>query len=98
GFGCTQTSDASYVFGVGVSTVNKSDIKIFPNPVTSIVHIESPVKVNVAISALDGKKILQGNNVTQVDLSGLSNGVYMITVYDENNNVIKIDKLVKTSW
>ncbi|MDR3681951.1 MAG: hypothetical protein P4L41_18415, partial [Flavipsychrobacter sp.] len=47
GFGCTQTSDASYVFGVGVSTVNKSDIKIFPNPVTSIVHIESPVKVNV---------------------------------------------------
>jgi len=99
GNGCSNMSADSYVVGVGVnSVINKDEVKIYPNPATSIVHIDAPAKVNVTLSGLDGRVILQGKGVTQIDLTGLASGVYMINVYDENDNIIKVDKLVKAGW
>jgi|GEM_PF-1655238 len=99
GNGCSNTSTDIYVVGVGVNNViSKDQVKIYPNPATSIVHIDAPVKVNVAVSGIDGRLMIKGNGVNQLDLSSLSSGVYMITVSDENNNVIRIDKLVKAGW
>jgi hypothetical protein len=83
--------------GVG-NVANNVDIKLYPNPTTSIVHIEASIPVNVSISSLDGKLLIQGKHVTQLDLSPLANGIYMISLYDDNNMLIKIEKLVKSSW
>ena len=96
GGGCTDTS-AVYVVNshVGVAAVNVEDIRMYPNPATSIIRIEAPVKVNVTILSPDGKVIITQNDATTVDVSNLANGLYMIMMYDENNNLIKADKFIK---
>lgn len=83
----------------GVNNVaHNDDIKLYPNPTTSIVHIIAPIQVNARISGIDGKLLIQAQHVNEIDLSQLANGVYTISLYDNENNLIKIDKLVKAGW
>ncbi len=96
-YGCTQFSPKYTVgnLGVGQAGNGSSDVKIYPNPATSIVYIESPVKVNVKVSGIEGKMLMEEKEVKHIDISGLPNGVYMISVYDEQNHLLKVDRLLK---
>jgi hypothetical protein len=38
---------------------------------------------------------MQKNNAKDMDISKLTNGVYMMMIYDENNNLIKVERVVK---
>lgn len=83
----------------GVANVSaNADIKLYPNPTTSIVHIDASMPVNAKISSLDGKLLIQAHHATSVDLSQLANGIYMISLYDDNDLLIKVDRLVKSGW
>ncbi|MDR3679879.1 MAG: T9SS type A sorting domain-containing protein [Flavipsychrobacter sp.] len=95
--GCIGTS-ANYYFaysGVGNVSLTGSDVRIYPNPANDIVYINAPVAVNAALYAMDSRLIQNGKSIKQLDISELASGVYMITITDENNMVIKKDKLVK---
>jgi len=70
-------------------------IRIYPNPANSILHISSPVNVSVSLSQIDGRTVLQQNNATDLDISSLSNGMYIIRITDLDGNLLKADKLVK---
>jgi len=82
------TSGVNEVFG-------SSDIQIYPNPLSTTVHIKAPEKVNVTIINVVGQVVLKQDNATDIDMSGLANGMYIIKVYDENNVILKTVKLVK---
>lgn len=93
--GCSGTSANFNPVGIsGVSNVGY-DVKIYPNPASSVVHIDAPAVVNVMITTLDGKQVLQQDNAKDIDILRLPNGVYMIRVMDENNIPVKVERLVK---
>jgi len=71
------------------------DVRIYPNPATSVLNIDAPVKVWVTIATLEGKIIIDRKEAISVNVSDLADGMYMIMVYDENNNLMKTEKFVK---
>ncbi|WP_111000642.1 Ig-like domain-containing protein [Taibaiella soli] len=95
--GCSNKSNTINVTDVGVrSIVNNTAIHIYPNPTTSIVNIEAPVNVNVIISDLSGKQLINVKNVKRVDLGDMAAGVYMMTILDTDNHPIAVEKIFKS--
>ena len=99
--GCQSYSDIYVYTGnvntTGVQNVSGSDIKIYPNPAQTMVHIESGVPVRVTVNAIDGRSVLNIQDAKDIDISTLADGVYMVMVYDTNGQLLKIDKLVKAA-
>jgi hypothetical protein len=94
--GCSDTS-APFIFpGVNkVQVVTLGEVKIYPNPATSILHIDAPVRVFVSIASPDGKTLIDHKEAVSINVGQLSDGMYMIMVYDENNTLLKAEKFVK---
>jgi hypothetical protein len=97
--GCTDTSAVWIVGGVpslGIHpSVNVKEIRIYPNPASTIVHIEAPVRVLVSIMGADGSVLIDRKEAVSLNIGQLSDGMYMVLVYDENNNLLKTEKLIK---
>jgi uncharacterized protein YjdB len=87
--------DVIVIHEVGVNQVNASDLKIYPNPTTGVVNITSPVKVKAVVTGVEGKILVQQEDAKQVDISNLANGLYMITLYDNDGHSLLVQKLIK---
>ncbi|MDX5428206.1 MAG: T9SS type A sorting domain-containing protein, partial [Bacteroidota bacterium] len=73
-----------------------SQVKIFPNPTTGLIQIESSLFMErIEVLNIQGKKVIETENMRSgsIDLRGLDAGVYLIHVTLENGMVIK--KVVK---
>ncbi len=98
--GCFDTS-AAFVYPTDTATTHVStitsatDINIFPNPGSSMIHIDAPVNVNVSVMSTDGKIVLDQKNVTDINVGTLPDGMYIIRVYDEKNTLLKNQKFTK---
>lgn len=95
--GCSVKSAIASIQFLGIETIRPEMIKIYPNPAASIVYIDAPANVNVALCSVDGRVLQNLKNARQLDVSGIADGVYMIRVMDENNVLVKIEKLLKAS-
>ncbi len=84
--------------GLGVNTITKDDVKIYPNPASATVHIQAPVKVNVIINGIDGKEVLKADDAKDINISNLPDAVYTISVYTLEGERIKMEKLVKSGY
>lgn len=80
-----------YTISVGalaVSNVNKSQVKVYPNPVVDVLNIEAASKVsNVQVYDLSGKAVSSFEMSAvknQVNLSKLAPGVYLVNIQTEN--------------
>lgn len=98
--GCKDTTSMNvYVNYVNsVNEISFSDIRFYPNPVSSILHIESKTEINtVVIYDMKGSAVrtfqLVGN---QVDFSSLTNGVYTVKIIDIEGRTT-IGKVIKES-
>src|SRR5262249_46127782 len=93
GHQCQGQSRMDTVSTVGVAHVagNWNDVQIYPNPASSIVHIDAPYDVNVSVSTVDGRELLNRENAKTIDISGLADGVYMIRVSNRNGATISIE-------
>lgn len=65
----------------------------YPNPVTGILTIVSKLGFSVSIFNLNGNLILQSENTSMIDLSGLKPGVYIIKI--RSGSDILVRKLIK---
>lgn len=92
---CSAMSPAVTVTGVGVGHIPAATIQLYPNPAKDILYIESPVAVNVVLRDLQGRKVAGARNTKQISLSGISNGVYSVSVYDQNGMMITTRRMVK---
>ena len=104
GNGCQSFSDifvltgwTSTGGGVGVPVVKKGEFRIFPNPAQTMVHIESADEVRAVISGIDGRMLIQQDAAKDIDITRLADGVYTIMLYDTNGQMVKAEKLVKTT-
>jgi len=84
------------------STINKYDILLYPNPTSNILNLkfESEIHRNLSVQiiGLGGKEVksisVNGFGDTQIDISHLSNGVYLANFYS-GNTLISSKRLVK---
>ena len=82
---------------LAVSDVSKTSIKAYPNPVVDVLNIESASKVkSVSIFDASGKNAANfelNAAKSQVNLSRLAPGVYLVKVVTENgSNTVKVIK------
>lgn len=98
--GCTDTSAASVVSGaVGIHETAqlKNSIHIYPNPAISMLHITTPVPLRIMVTSMDGRSLIQERNTDNIDISKLSDGMYMIRFSDKDGQLIKAEKFTKFS-
>lgn len=91
--GCINSS--VYRNPLEVSSLDAASVRIFPNPATDHVFIEAPKVLNVVVSSIDGKTLLQKEHATEIDISKLAKGIYMMTLTDDEGQVVLARKLLK---
>jgi hypothetical protein len=95
---CLGKSQPFLLTGVGVSGTTVADaIRLYPNPSNDVVHIESPVQVNVSVSAMDGKQLLYGKDVREIHIGALPDGIYRVLITDKQGNYLRTDKITKVT-
>jgi hypothetical protein len=82
------------ILSIDLFITSENDIHIYPNPTESILNIISTEKVsNVIIYNALGENICQKKS-SQLDLTNLPKGLYLIKIITEKNNII-IKKILK---
>ncbi|MFN1219121.1 M28 family peptidase [Chryseobacterium kwangjuense] len=75
-----------------IQSANLETVKIYPNPAQNVLHIELPKNdknFKVEVSDMNGRLLLNAENENKLNTSGLANGVYMVTVKSDKNNVTR---------
>lgn len=88
----THTMDACPA-GAGIENETGWDVSIYPNPSSGHLNINSEVD-NYSLQVLDltGKTIINKNNLsetTQIDLSNMPSGIYMVKLNNGSNQLTK---------
>ncbi len=96
--GCQSMSAVYVLNGVpttGITNVNSAEIRIFPNPANETVFIECGLPVHAVITGVDGKVLISKEHAREISIKGLADGLYIITLFDDNGQQLKVQKLVK---
>ena len=91
-YGCAASSDSVYDKGC-----DAGDIVIYPDPAIYLLHIQWCKPVTARLMCMDGKNIKTVRGVNEIELGDLPNGMYMLSVFDENNHKLISKKIVKIS-
>ena len=71
------------------------DVSVYPNPATNMINIMSNVPVNVIIYSSEGRMLISQKDAHEINVDNLTPGVYIMTIYDEQNNLIKTERLIR---
>lgn len=95
--GCSKYSDTVTVVNLSVADVQgvQNDVRIYPNPSTGIVNIESTISVNVLVTDLVGRTVLQASKAKEVDMTNFADGIYLFRISDQSGSLIKMEKVTK---
>lgn len=82
---CSELSNCVSFDLLSTETFLDNEIRLFPNPVTTILKIENFTGevLNVSINDISGKKIQvlkSGNEVIEINLKNLNSGIYFVQV------------------
>ncbi len=89
-FGCSYTY-APFI----ITDCSVSDIQVYPNPTDGVVYIQWCRQLNARVSCMDGKIVKEVDNVSQITIGELPNGIYTLTLYDVGNNKILTKRITK---
>lgn len=87
----TITIIVSDVLGLGV--VNA--IQVYPNPTADFIQINSDQVKVVNIINMNGKLVKTSQATEKIDMSGLSNGVFILNLIDAKGDVVSTNRIVK---
>jgi hypothetical protein len=73
----------------GIATIDDVSLLIYPNPTSGILYFSDKLDC-VTISDISGQIISSYKNITQADISGLSSGLYFVTMDGKTKRVVKI--------
>ena len=93
--GCTSSSSCYFYDYTGVRNVSATTARIFPNPASSILYIDANAPVRAIISAIDGRKVMEQANAKEMNISTLTPGMYLIALYDNEGQVVMMQKMIK---
>jgi hypothetical protein len=85
--------NSCYLLSTEIEEINNSIINVYPNPVKDKIIIKNIDNIKIeSISIIDfkGQKLLEfDKNKTELEISGISNGIYLLKVNYENGNIIR---------
>ncbi len=93
--GCSNFSAPLILNALAVNKLAVPEVSIFPNPATNELHITTTVTVRAVISSIEGKQIMDKAEAKDIDVSGLAQGLYLITLYNDAGDRIAIRKFTK---
>jgi hypothetical protein len=70
-------------------------IKVYPNPVQDVLHIEVPDGISVSLMDLQGRVLYSGKDVKQISMSQFVAGMYVLQFTDANNEIVATEKVSK---
>lgn len=81
---------------------NTDGLTVFPNPTNEVLNIEFDSRefeeLTVTIYSLNGQKQLETQLINQgankLDVSELSEGIYVLEIQDENSNIVSTQKII----
>jgi len=84
-----QIDDIELLYATGLNEVNKLNLNIYPNPVNNLMTIDVDQRTTATAEVFDqaGRKMISAeiNRYNRnIDLSGLHNGIYFISLQDQN--------------
>lgn len=95
-FGCEASETIEVNSQASLSELNSANMAIYPNPANDFLFIESDGKFEYQLSTLNGQLLISGVafEKERVDLSDLAAGIYLIQLYNENNQTqtVKVTK------
>lgn len=98
GGGCSDTATFNIPVSTAVAGVNNNHaLQVYPNPATDVVNIDYATTVNVLVRSLDGKEVLQLNDVHQFNVSNLAAGMYLLQITDEKGQLLSRQMFVRAS-
>jgi Metallo-peptidase family M12B Reprolysin-like/Secretion system C-terminal sorting domain len=74
---------------VEVSFVNDKKLRVYPNPVTHLLTIETTEQSPIQILNLLGQIVLQAPSVRQIDVSALPQGTYVLKTKEQQAKFVK---------
>lgn len=101
--GSISLQDSMYAFikanKVSVNDIENIELKVFPNPVSDFVNIQTPTPFNGNYTLFDkaGRIVLEGTlkEILKIDLSSVSAGVYSLELNDGIHQFKKIELVKK---
>ena len=86
GFTYTRSTDPNLSAGF----LKNTDIFLYPNPTTGVIHANHDIISQIRVYDLTGKQLMETND-SSVDLSAFKNGVYLLKLFrnDTKNGVTK---------
>ncbi|MBL0103047.1 MAG: aryl-sulfate sulfotransferase [Bacteroidetes bacterium] len=98
--GCRSALSSPYIYittGITNDEFSKS-VTLFPNPSNGMIHIGgiAPENINLTtISDIHGKVVSESKNASQIDLSAVANGLYMVRIQTAGHVMIKKVNIVR---
>jgi choice-of-anchor B domain-containing protein len=95
---CDAAFDNFYVTDFSMASTDElltDQISIFPNPVTSELNILGVLAGSVQIRDVSGKMVSEQGLNGAVDMSGLQKGIYLISILNDQGQLLKIEKVIK---
>ena len=90
--GCTATVDSIEVRDetVGISIIDPSKVRIFPNPATDQIHLETNDidEYKIQLFTPDGRLISSWENTKTLDVGSLNAGIYLLKLTSGNSFLV----------
>ncbi len=95
--GCVSISPVEKI-RLGISGVLTSTIRVYPNPVSDVLHIESADFVAVSLYSMEGRILGQYDGAGfQIDVAHFPEGIYIAMISDKDGLLISREMFVKRS-
>ncbi|OYU95369.1 MAG: hypothetical protein CFE21_09470 [Bacteroidetes bacterium B1(2017)] len=80
--------------GIAPTSPRINSLKVYPNPASSylIIELENPGYFVAKLTGLSGQTAVYQKN-TSIDISGLANGVYILSIFDSENKLLSTNKV-----
>jgi len=73
----------------GIIVQENPAISVYPNPTDGLVYLKSDLPLDVEVYNIAGEMIIRKYAVSQVDLSALSPGIYMLRLRTESTTITR---------
>lgn len=94
-FGDEETTQISIIENLSLTAFSDKDFKVYPNPTTSQIHIDSNINnLSFELFDMNGKRILETQNRV-INLSELSRGIYFLNITNIENNQFVTKKVIR---
>lgn len=80
---------------LGLGNAGGANARIYPNPASDVLYITADVAVRAVITSIDGKKLMDKERATELNISNLASGIYLIGLYDDNGQIVSLEKFTK---